>query len=524
MRLTLTGKNMNTVVVLFILCLWSLNPVLQAAPGPLPKARMDPDYQDTTIPPNIAPLNFRIKEPGNQFRVRFSGAAGKPVEVVSREPLIQIPRQPWRELLQANRGQSMIMEIAVRNAQDQWQAFESITNQIAKEVVDSHLVYRFLNWQYSMFGSGNMGIYQRDLESFEVRTVLRIKEYTTGEATCMNCHSFILNRPDTMALQIRSSSKGKPMLLAHGGEVTTVDRPSGFVAWHPSGRFLTFSQNKFSMLFHSVGRNEDVFDSGGDLKTYFLEKNTMLDCEPVADPDLSETWPAWAPDGRHLYFCRSPLLPTSRFREVKYDLMRISFDPETLKWGEVETVLTAKETGLSINQPKVSPDGRFLLLSLCPYSGFPGTQPGSDLYLMDLKSRKYRRLDEVNSDRADSYHCWSSNSRWFVFSSKRRDGALTRPYLGYLDENGQARKPFLVPQKDPMFYDTTLKMINVPELVNGPITVSQHALYNSIFSPTRVVKPGGDGPSAKSKLRPNAAQEEAPEQNPYHSPRRQDPH
>jgi len=85
---------------------------------------------------------------------------------------------------------------------------------------------------------------------------------------------------------------------------------------------------------------------------------------------------------------------------------------------------------------------------------------------MDLKSRKYRRLT-CNSAQSDSWHCWSSNSRWIVFSSKRDNGWLARPYFSYIDANGREHKPFVLPQKDPAFYDTWLKTYNVPELVSG---------------------------------------------------------
>ena len=32
--------------------------------------KITPDYTNTVIPPNIAPLNFRITEPGVEFRVK----------------------------------------------------------------------------------------------------------------------------------------------------------------------------------------------------------------------------------------------------------------------------------------------------------------------------------------------------------------------------------------------------------------------------------------------------------------------
>lgn len=86
----------------------------------------------------------------------------------------------------------------------------------------------------------------------------------------------------------------------------------------------------------------------------------------------------------------------------------------------------SETTGLSAAQPRVSPDGRFLVCCLADYGNFPIYQPSSDLYMLDVGARQSRRL-EINSEAADTWHCWSSNGRWLVFSSKRRDGLFARP-------------------------------------------------------------------------------------------------
>ena len=81
----------------------------------------------------------------------------------------------------------------------------------------------------------------------------------------------------------------------------------------------------------------------------------------------------------------------------------------------------------------------------------------ADLYMLDLlTSRKYP-LDVFNSEEAESYHSWSGNGRWMVFSSRRIDGLYTRLFIGYVDSEGVGHKPFLLPQKDPLtYYDCLL--------------------------------------------------------------------
>ena len=151
-------------------------------------------------------------------------------------------------------------------------------------------------------------------------------------------------------------------------------------------------------------------------------------------------------------------VPPENYNKVKYDLLRISYDIEKDQWGEVETVLSAQDTGLSILEPRISPDGRWLLFCMCDYGSFPVYHQSSDLYLMDLKAAqqtgqyKYRRLD-INSDQSESWHSFSSNSRWIAFSSKRHYGIFTRTYLSYVDKTGKVYKPIILPQKDPTFYD-----------------------------------------------------------------------
>ena len=95
--------------------------------------------------------------------------------------------------------------------------------------------------------------------------------------------------------------------------------------------------------------------------------------------------------------------------------------------------------------------------------------------MLDMKTKEYGELD-INSEHSESFHSWSSNSRWFVFASKRRDGLCSRLYFSYVDILGNTYKPFLMPQKDPTFYDTYIMNYNVPELISGPVTVSHWKL------------------------------------------------
>jgi hypothetical protein len=445
--------------------------------------RLFPDYAGVVIPPNLAPLNFRIEEPGLRYRVEFRSVSGEPILISSRSASIRIPPKAWQALLQANPGQPLSCVVSVQDRPTQWTRFETVTNLIAREEIDGCLVYRLLKPLYNVYV--NVGIYQRDLHSFDERPVLQNQQFGGG---CLNCHTFLNHRPDRFAFHVRGYPKANPMLLVGSNQVARVDQPMGYLSWHPSGRLLAFSANKLSLLSHTVGETRDVFDATSNLGIYRVDSNTVVTPPPIALPKRNETWPAWSPDGRYLYYCSAPTLRLEHLRQVRYDLMRVSYDLERDQWGEPEVLVSARDTGLSANQPKVSPDGRFVLFCLCQYGNFPVYQPSSDLYLYDLQTRRHHRLD-INSDAADSWHCWSSNSRWVVFSSKRLDGLFARPFFSYVDAQGQFHKPFLLPQADPAFYDTCLNTFNVPELVLGPVTIKQNDLARAILKPSKVLVP-----------------------------------
>lgn len=206
-----------------------------------------------------------------------------------------------------------------------------------------------------------------------------------------------------------------------------------------------------------------------------------------------ETYPDWAPDGRSIYFCSAPLpwkpdapFPPEGWDQVRYELRRVSYDPETGAVGEAETLVSAEEAGGSVLLPRVSPDGRYVLFTVCDYSCFPVFQPSSDLCLLDVRTGEWRRLDELNSRESESWHSWSRDSRWVAFSSKRDDGLLTRTYLSRLGDDGRFSKPFAVPQQDPDLDRSWLKTRSVPELLAEPSPVTAETMETAALAPEKV--------------------------------------
>jgi len=456
------------------------------------KPIISPDYAGITLPPNIAPTNFIIKEKARAYYVHISSEKGEDIDIFSRSPNITIPLKRWKELLNENREKSMLITVFVRDEKSKWSRFTPIENQIAKEDIDTHLVYRLMKPLYQYWDK--LGIYQRDLSSYRVRPILL--NSTTGKS-CVNCHSFHNYNPDRMIFHLRAGA-GTSMILAYDNKLYKVDTSTSFnhatsySSWHPNGEVIAFAFNTVKQIFNAAGENRDVYDRFSDLLLYNVKTNTITTSPKISAAERMETYPEWSPDGKYLYFCSSPALDIydkdeNPLEKIKYDLMRIPYDVERDLWGEVEPILTASKLGFSVAHPKLSPDGKYILFCKLEYSYFPLYKPESDLCLLDVQTREFRKPEEINSDRAESYHCWSSNGRWIVFSSKRQDGICTHFYFSHFDSKGNFSKPFLLPQKDPEYHESRVVVYNIPEFVNGPVKVRPQELIKTAWS-KRIIK------------------------------------
>jgi dipeptidyl aminopeptidase/acylaminoacyl peptidase len=245
-----------------------------------------------------------------------------------------------------------------------------------------------------------------------------------------------------------------------------------YPSWHPSGKFVAFSVNNIKQSFHTTDPNRiEVFDHASDVVVYDVNRHEIITAPELFAKDVFETFPTFSPDGKTLYFCSadSVAMPHN-YTEVKYSLCAVSFDPELRCFGtQVDTLYNAKKMKKSVSFPRVSPDGRFLMFTLAGYGNFSIWHRDADLYMLNLNSLTFTPLDAINSPDTESYHSWSSNSRWVVFSSRRMDGLYTRLYIAHVDEQGQVSKPFLLPQKERSFYGRLMKSYNVPEFITGKV-------------------------------------------------------
>ncbi len=429
-----------------------------------------PDYTDVTVPPNIAPLNFRVKG-AEQLRADFA-VDGECRFTLTGEDEIRIPVADWRRLLQSCGGRVDVTLSVWDKAHPDGLRHAPFAIHVAGDSIDPWIAYRLIppgyrQWKY-------MGIYQRSLEDFgEVSLV----DNYGAETTCVNCHSFCNYSPDQYLYHQRGPGGGT--MLVKGGRAQLVDLGAlgpGFKGtypyWHPEGRYVVLSNNHTVQAFYAHSADKvEVYDLSSDLMIYDTEENRVLTDARFTDSLRWETFPAFSPDGASLYFCSASheLLP-ARSGQQEYALLQELFDAATGVLGAtVDTLYSPARHGGSVSFPRVSPDGRFLLFTEAACATFPIWHKEANLQMLDLRTGEFMDTKALNSPDVESYHSWSSNGRWVIFSSRRIDGRYTRLFLAHCTPDGRFSKPFLLPQESAAADVLRLFSYNIHEYVRVQI-------------------------------------------------------
>lgn len=436
---------------------------------------MTPDYSGTpTIPRNIAPLRFRIDLPADYYQVVISQRRDdQKIVVNSKDGAIMIPEEGWASMLERAAGDTLMVALATRAA-GRWTAYPDMKIAVDTAALTDWLVYRLIYPGYELWNE--IGVYQRCPADWTEETLLDNSE---DRQQCLNCHSFPSADPATMMLHLRGP-RGGTIIAREGKDAEKVmpaseESPYGaaYPAWDPTGRFIAFAADEIQQFFHSSGRKTtEVVNLSGDLFVYDTQTGRSITDSLMTGDTFIETFPSWSPDGRTLFYCRAdPLYSPEDIDRSRYDLVSRGFDPEACRFvGEPKVLYRASADSMSISVPRVSPDGRWLVLTRADYGNFMIWHPEAELCIIDLEADTIvpRSLEEVNArDAVDSYHSWSSDGRWLVFSSKRDDGLFARPYIARFDSaTGRFSTPFVLPQASPDRYADILRSFNIPEFIS----------------------------------------------------------
>jgi len=313
---------------------------------------------------------------------------------------------------------------------------------------------------------------------------------------CGNCHSFT---PDgkQLAMDIDARDEKGAYIITDFREETTITERD-IINWSdfqqgkftygllsqisPDGRFVVSTLRDCEIFVdrHDMEYSQLFFPFKGILVYYDRDAKIYTELAGANDTNMVQSNPAWSPRGDYIYFARSKAVHFSesgimngsnasnhtiynqfldrflkRERLFKFDICRIPFNNG--RGGVAEPLKGASENGMSNYFPRISPDGKWIVF--CQAESFMLLQKDSKLMIMPAEGGEPRLL-RCNSDNMNSWHSWSPNGRWLVFSSKAR-GPYTQLYLTHIDDHGNDSPPVLLE-----YLASAERAANIPEFVN----------------------------------------------------------
>ena len=457
-----------------------------------------PDYTNVTVPINIAPLAFQIDGKADDVVARLTAGT---TEIICGGSQIQPDADDWKQLTEAAKGNAIKVEVYVEQ-NDGWTRYKPFNIFVSPDSIDAYISYRLIPPSYVTYEE--LTINQRCLENYDESIIYDNMLCSEGaKGQCINCHNYQQYNPDRMQFHARQNMGGT--VIAYDGNIKKINMRNDSIlsagvypTWHPWLPLIVYSTNMTGQIFHSTNPNKiEVFDSESDLIAYDVEKNEVTNIEN--DPAEMECFPFWAPDGKTLYYCSAHFEYSdtvtdkgkefiTRTQEAKYNLYKKCFNPETMQFGPRELVFAADSLDKSATLPRISPDGRYLMFTVAKYGVFHIWHHDADLWMLDLQTGEVRNMEEINSADTESYHSWSSNGRWVVFSSRHYDSNYTRPFIAHIDKNGHGSKPFELPCANPDYHRQLLRSYNVPEFMKGPVTIKPQRFADALKQDAEPVK------------------------------------
>lgn len=439
------------------------------------------------FPPNLCAPFVEWADPVNdlwQVEVRLPGTSID-FTGLSEERRWRFPDKLWADVVACAGGDPVTVRVkGVRRAglwsksRESVHVSQPVRFYISKDPADGAVVYRLVEPPFATRKAPDTFV--RDVREKDHRLFLAgRKEY------CFNCHTFSSKsgRTGWLGLQVRYLGQAPSdhrvyfsVFDMEGGRAVNTVLPfeiqmTTFMAWSPDGTKLAYSANQQIVAFSPITLDtQNAGQATSDIAVYDTTKGRTWLIPGASDPDLLELYPAWTPDGKSIvYSCAKAGAHPSL---IRYDLWVVPYNDG--KGGAARPIPGASANGRSNYFARFSPDGKWL--SFVQSDGGDLMKSSSDICILPANLRGEAHLLEGNSPfAADSWHSWSSNSKWLVFASKRDDGIFARLYFTHIDERGHASPPVRLPVTDP-----PMLSFNIPEFLAEPPAFDEPTLFNAV--------------------------------------------
>lgn len=492
----LAGRGVVVSMMLLTLCSHMACRPPEAA-KPLRELDVKHPFEGAVFPPDIAPPTFRWRDRAynaDQWTivVDFADGAGR-LEFNSSSPEWQPADEAWETIKRHSVEQPLRVTIRGWNtAQPETQLSEgTVTFTTSRDEVGAPIFYRevnlpfreavrdpatYIRWRFGVISSRG-----------QPPTVL------SQLPACGNCHSFSADGA-VLGMDVDYANDKGSYAICSVDEEIKLDNDH-IISWDdfqkddqrktfgllsqvsPDGRYVVSTVKDLS-VFRPVDNltfSQLFFPVRGILCIYDRERETFAALPGADDEQYVQSNAVWSPDGKYIVFARAKALevPEPRVNELglteadempdfvktkqafRFDLYRIPFNEG--RGGQAEPLAGASHNGRSNYFARYSPDGRWIVF--CQANSYMLLQPDSELYIIPADGGGARRL-ECNRELMNSWHSWSPNSRWLVFTSKVFT-PYTQLFLAHIDEQGTASPPVLL-----SWFTAPDMAANIPEFVN----------------------------------------------------------
>ncbi|MBC8471413.1 MAG: tetratricopeptide repeat protein [Planctomycetes bacterium] len=496
------GISIVAVVVVLLIALYVPGPRIEDI---LALYRDDAEYKslvirypfnETLFPPEIVPPTFQWEDDSSKsdrwlLTINFQDNEER-INILLNEPQWTPESDQWELIKKRSLEKQAVVTILGVNRWGRWKILSAgkISIKTSEDSVGAPLFYREVNLPFIDAVKDPTNIRWRfgDISSPQQPPIILEKL-----PVCGNCHSFSANG-ETLAMDVDyANNKGSYVITEVAEQMLLA--PSDIITWSdymeedgqqtfgllsqisPDGRFVVSTVKDESVFVPKpeLAFSQLFFPIKGILVIYNRQTGEFTALPGADDPQYVQSNPVWSPDGKYIVFARTEayklknvsgprkvLLSPEQCEEFLkdgkqflFDLYRIPFNDG--KGGKPEPIEGASKNGMSNYFAKYSPDGKWIVF--CKAKSYMLLQPDSELYIIPAKGGKASKL-RANTNRMNSWHSFSPNSRWLVFSSKA-NSAYTQLFLTHIDEEGRSSPAVLLSQ-----FTAQDRAANIPEFVN----------------------------------------------------------
>ncbi|NLY01487.1 MAG: tetratricopeptide repeat protein [Rhodopirellula sp.] len=463
--------------------------------GGTPRLNIVQPLDEAMFPADISAPTFRWEDPSAEcdaWLVEFAFAGGRHLEFSSALREWAPSDEEWKTIQRNSLESETTVTITGRDSASPAKALSSgsISITTSQDEVAAPLFYREVNLPFR--------------EAVKDPSQIRWRFGTVSSRqqppvvlerlpVCGNCHSFSADGA-VLGLDVDYANDKGSYAISPVSRYMTLDREK-IISWKdyrradseptfgllsqvsPDGRYVISTVQDLSVFVprHDLAFSQLFFPIKGILVVYDRSTREFRALPGADDKQFVQSNPVWSPDGKWIVFARSKtyqlrkrtpsrsmLLSPEECDEFlqgkemfRFDLYRLAFNGGS--GGVPEPLAGASHNGMSNYFPKFSPDGKWIVF--CKANSFMLLQPDSELNIIPAEGGSARRL-RCNTSRMNSWHSWSPNSKWLVFSSKVYS-PYTQLFLTHIDEEGNSSVPVVL-----SWFTQPDRAANIPEFVN----------------------------------------------------------